>query len=109
MREYWPMRLLTFSVVLVASGTDPATTTFVPPSGNPEEVKSFADTPAITDGDAVGNAWSGEYDLKVYTKACEGQCSFSVAQFPVGVCDVGTTDNGSGMVTQTNGHLSVEQ
>jgi hypothetical protein len=61
-------------------------------------------------GDATGTDHSGEYQLTIRTKSCDGRCpTFQVWGFTVRICSPGNTDTEQVTVTQTDGVLEVTE
>lgn len=61
-------------------------------------------------GDANGTAHSGQYQLTILTKTCDGRCpTFQVWGFTVRICSPGNTDTERVTVTQTDGVLEVTE
>ncbi|MBZ0231676.1 MAG: hypothetical protein K8M05_04950 [Deltaproteobacteria bacterium] len=66
------------------------------------------DVSALPEGDAVGTAASGSYELELYTTACVGRCPvIRTGLGAVSLCDVGELDFPEVDVTQTDGHLDM--
>jgi len=66
------------------------------------------DVSALPDGDAIGVAASGSYELELYTTGCLGKCPVIRSGFgAVSLCDVGELDYPEVDVTQTDGHLDM--
>ncbi len=64
---------------------------------------------ALPNGDAVGTAASGNYELELYTTTCRGACP--VLRSGIGVislCDIGEVDYPELDATQLDGHLTMK-
>lgn len=70
---------------------------------------SERDVTDLPEGDASGSRWTGQYDVEIYTVACDGECGpISFGYYTVSMCDVGDRDSESLQVDQNDGALAIE-
>ncbi|WAS97136.1 hypothetical protein [Nannocystis punicea] len=69
--------------------------------------KDVTDLPA---GDALGDAFAGDYTMELTTLSCEGVCApVKISELMVlHVCDVGARQSGTARVSQTDGRLQLD-
>jgi hypothetical protein len=84
-----------------------ALTTIAPSCGGADALSPSA-VQNVPPGNATGSALSGSWDIRRVTTSCSGVCAATVSGFRVSVCDVGTTDDGSATLTQTDGRLDLD-
>lgn len=59
-------------------------------------------------GDATGSALSGSYRMEALTTKCSGKCSTTIDSFAYSACDVGTRQDDTVEITQTDGALRID-
>jgi hypothetical protein len=70
---------------------------------------SERDVTDLPEGDASGSKWTGQYNVEIYTVACDGECGpISFGYYTVSMCDVGDTDSEWLEVDQSDGALDLE-
>ncbi len=63
---------------------------------------------SLPPGDATGSALTGSYRMESLTTGCSGQCSTRVDDVVYSACDIGTREDDTVDVTQTNGVLQID-
>ncbi|MCY1059051.1 hypothetical protein [Nannocystis sp. SCPEA4] len=75
-----------------------------------DEQLSDEDVSGLPAGDALGDAFAGDYTMELLTLSCEGLClPVQVSELMVlHVCDVGARQSGTARVSQTDGRLQID-
>jgi hypothetical protein len=78
--------------------------------GGCDEQLSDADVTDLPAGDALGDAFAGDYTMELVTLACDGLCApIEVSDLVrLSVCDVGARQSGTARVTQQDGRLQLD-
>jgi hypothetical protein len=67
------------------------------------------DVESVPDGDGMGDALGGSYELEIYTSSCSGACTIEIELLgTLSYCDVGDSNSEVAQVTQTDGHLRLD-
>ncbi|MCY0987959.1 hypothetical protein OV203_12545 [Nannocystis sp. ILAH1] len=78
--------------------------------GGCDDQLSEADVTDLPAGDALGDAFAGDYTMELTTLSCEGICApVRLSELVVlSVCDVGARQSGTASVSQTDGRLQLD-